>query len=226
MDSTQTEAAHLIEDYLTGRLPANEIDALEQRVSRDPAIREEIERALKLKEGLARLRERGQLDALLRVSAPRRWRTYAAAASVAIASLAVVMWLQLRNPGTPVLFLASGESAQQYHLAGTYTLARTRGNVEPTDLTLTSKATLVRLKIVPAADPITKLGYTVGLHRVDPGGVNPLGQIKAAPVGPDGYLTVYIDGGQLSPGTYELLVTPAVPNGSSAESDRFVLQLR
>lgn len=228
MDSTHTDAAQLIANYLAGRLPASEMDAFEQHVSRDSGIRSEVEQTLRFKEGLGRLRERGELDALLRAPPPRRWSRYAAAASVAFASLAVALWLQLRSPEPRALLLSSGGSATQHGpVAGTYNLARTRGSTGSTDVKLPSVAGLIRLRVVPSADSPPKAGYTVGLRRIDSPTNNPsLVQVKAGPAGSDGYLTVYVDSARLTPGIYELSVAPTVPNGTSAESERFELRVQ
>jgi hypothetical protein len=227
MDSTHTDATNLIANYLAGRLSANQMDSFEQDVSRDPRIRDQLERTLKLKEGLARLREHGELDDLLRAPAPRRWSLYAAAASVAFASLAVALWLQVRSPGPSILLLSPSSSAQEHApLAGTYTLARTRASTGATEVRLPSKAGLIRLRVVPSADAVAQPGHTLVLQRVDTQPVRLMGRLDAGAPGPDGYLTVYVDAGRLAPGIYELSVTPTVPEGSSAPSDRFVLQVQ
>src|SRR5215470_7756045 len=196
MDSTHTDTTVLIANYLAGRLPANRMDAFEQDVSQDPNIRSELERTLKLKEGLALLRERGQLDDVLRAPPPRRWSLYAAAASVAFASLALTLWLQLRSPEPSILLRSPSASAHQVPLVGTYTLARTRGTTGSTEVQLPAKAGLLRLRVVPSADAVAKTAYTVVLQRVDAQPSHLIGQIDAGSTGPDGYLTVYVDGGR------------------------------
>jgi hypothetical protein len=224
MDSTHSDAADQIANYLAERLPASRMDEFEQRVFRDSGLRSELEQTLKLKEGLAILRARGDLDGLLRAPSTRRWPLYAAAASVAFVSLVAALWLQLRSPVPSALLVVPSGSAQRAPLAGAYTLARTRGSMSSTDVKLPSTAGLIRLRVVPSADTVAKPAYTVVLRRVDTQTAQSVGQIDAGAVGPDGYLTVYLDGGRLTPGTYELSLTPNVPKGSSAPSDRFVLR--
>jgi len=73
MDRTQIDAEQVVARYLAGRLPATESDAFERYVSEHPEICNELEQTLKFREGLARLRERGELDALLQEPRPRRW---------------------------------------------------------------------------------------------------------------------------------------------------------
>jgi hypothetical protein len=227
MDSTHTDTADLIANYLAGRLPANRVDAFEQDVSRDPKIRNELEQTLKLKEGLALLRERGELRALLQAAPRRRWPLYAAAASAAFVSLVVALWLQLRTTEPSVLLPSVSGLAQSHApLAATYTLARMRGAASSTETTLTAPAGLIRLRVVPSADAMDRTGYTVSLQRVDTQPTHLVGTIDAGSVGADGYLTVFLDRSRLAAGTYELSVMATVPNASSAVSDRFVLRVQ
>ena len=135
--------ADAIASYLAGRLPASESEAFEQAVADDPGICREIEQTLKFREGLARLRERGELSALLRSPAPRRWFPYAAAASVALATLASVLWLQLRTAAPSPLFLSRSDVAARHAspaIRGSYVLARMRGATGVTEVTLPAEA--------------------------------------------------------------------------------------
>ena len=221
------DAEQVIVPYLAGGLPADESDAFEQYVSEHPGICAEIEQALKFKEGLARLRERGELDALLRAPASRRWVPYAAAASVALATLAGLLWLQLRSPAPAILFLAPSELAARHHqtvtVRGSYVLARTRGSANATDVTVPSQPGAIELRIVPSGAS-NDIHYSVGLRQLH--GAAPPTKIEAGPVAADGYVTIYVDSSQLTPGDYELSLTPVVSDGSPTESDRFVIRLK
>jgi hypothetical protein len=227
MDANQMNA-DVIASYLAGRLPASESDAFEQAVADHPEICRAVEQTLKFKEGLARLRERGELSALLRAPAPRRWIPYAAAASVALATLASVLWLQLRNPTAAMLFLSPGEVASRHGGAAigrSYVLARTRGIAGAADLSLPAGSGPIELRIVPSSlSPGTH--YSARLNRLDGSmGSKSLSQTDAGTVGPDGYVTIYVDGSQLLAGEYELSLTPAVVAGANSDSDRFVIRV-
>lgn len=221
--------ADVIASYLAGRLPASESDAFEQAVADHPETCRAVEQTLKFKEGLARLRERGELSALLRAPAPRRWIPYAAAASLALATLASVLWLQLRSPAASSLFLSRGEVASRHAgvaIRGSYVLARTRGGSGGTDLSLPAVAGPIELRIVPSGvSPGTR--YRASFNRLDRSMVSKsLGQTDAGTVGPDGYVTIYVDGSQLLAGDYELSLTPAVSTGANRDSDRFVIRVK
>lgn len=229
MDATQIDEQQVIARYLAGRLPDGEGDAFEQYVSEHPEIYAEIEQTLRFKEGLARLLERGELNALLRAPAPRRWLPYAAAASVAAATVAALLWLQLRSPTPAMLFLSPTELAARHHqpiaVRGSYVLARTRGTASVTEVVLPTEPGAIELQVVPSGAAASR--YSVALTRLDgPAGTASTGRIDAGGAGADGYVTIYVDSGQLTPGDYEVRLTPAVSEGSRIESDRFVIRLR
>jgi hypothetical protein len=229
MDATPMDA-DVIASYLAGRLPEGESADFEQRVAEHPEVCREIEQVLRLKEGLARLRERGELDALLRAPAPRRWIPYAAAASVALATLASVLWLQLRSQTVEMLYVSPNEMAARHHatmaVRGSYVLARTRGVAGTTEVRLPAEAGAIELRIVPSgASPQTR--YSVSLRRLDGTlGGKALAQIDAGSPAPDGYVTIYIKSSQLTPGDYELSLTPADSTGTNAKSDRFAIRFQ
>jgi hypothetical protein len=221
------DAEHVVVPYLAGRLPADDSDAFEQYVSEHPEICAEIEQTLKLTEGLARLRERGELDGLLRAPASRRWVPYAAAASVALATVAGLLWLQLRSAAPAILFHAPSElAARQHHtvaIRGSYVLARTRGSASVTDVAIPSQPGAIELRIVPSGAS-SDLHYSVSLRQLR--GAAAPAKIEAGPVAADGYVTIYVDSGRLTPGEYEVALTPLVSDGSPTESDSFVIRLK
>lgn len=227
MDATQMDAEHVIVPYLAGRLPADESDAFEQYVSENPGTCAEIEQTLKFKEGLARLRERGELDGLLRAPASRRWVPYAAAASVALATVAGLLWLQLRSAAPAILFHAPSELAARLHqpvtIRGSYVLARTRGSAGVTDMALPSLPGAIELRIVPSGAS-SDVHYSVSLRPLQ--GAAAPAKIEAAPVAADGYVTIYVDSSQLTPGDYQVSLTPLVSGASPSDSDSFVIRLK
>src|SRR5215471_9164838 len=132
MDSTQRETEDLVASYLAGRLPGGRTEEFEQYISQHAAARRQMEETLKFKEGLARLRDQGELDSLLRAPpAARRWIPYAAAAAVAMLAVSTALWLGVRGAGPGPLARSPAEFATRRHPApailGSYVLARTRG---------------------------------------------------------------------------------------------------
>jgi hypothetical protein len=216
--------------YLAGRLPAGESEAFEEYVAGHPEICKDLEQTLRLKEGLARLRERGELTALLGAHGPRRWFPYAAAAAVLLTLLASILWLQRRSAAPGALFLSPSAIAAIHHqpspVVGSYVLARTRG---PTAVTVTAvqlpdPTGAVELRVLPS-DVSPGVRYTASLKRLDGRDGTGRSQIEGASTGADGYVKVYLDGSELTTGKYEVSLRPAVPAGTHEDADRFVIQV-
>jgi len=219
----------MISQYLAGQLPANESDAFERSLSEQPDLRDATEQILKFKEGLARLHERGELDALLRAPSPRRWLPYAAAAALAIVALGGLLWSQLSSRAhamlalSPQAFETRGNAA--HSIVGSYLLARTRGGEPLVEVAPTPSSGAIELRILPSSLP-SNVRYSVRLNRLgDSGAGATVAQIDAGPAAPDGYVTVYVDSGQLKAGDYEASLLPAPENGAIAEGDRFVIRV-
>jgi len=228
MEPTQIDAERLIGRYLAGQLAAHESDAFEQAVSERPELREKTEQLLKLREGLARLREQGELDALLRTPARGRWLSYAAVAAVTAAALGFVLWLN-RPLAMPLLASSAGELAgsrlESPPVLHSYVLARTRGGIAATDVGGGKTASLIELRAVPSALP-AGARYTVQVRHLDgPERGVIVGRIGRLLAAPDGYVTTYLNLSMLEPGNYELSLTPSPADAASPEADRFVIRL-
>lgn len=230
MGTTQIETEDLIAGYLAERLPAGRSEALEQYISENPHARRQIEETLKFKEGLARLREQGELESLLHAPPARRWIPYAAAAAVAALTAATALWLAVRGASTEVLVRSPTDLATRRHSAppvlGRYVLARTRGISGTADVNLPPGAGACELQILPSR-MIPGVRYSVTLKPVEvPEGSVHQAQLDAGPPGPDGYVTVYIDRSRLPAGKYELSLAPSDHQARDSDSDHFVVHLQ
>ena len=227
MESKRADAEHVIPRYLAGRLPANESDAFERSLSERQELRDETEDLLKLREGLARLRERGEIEALLRSAGPRRWVPYAAAAALAVVCLAALLWSYLPRPAPALLALSPAALAANQHqpapVLGTYVLARMRGTTAITDV---KRVGVIELRVLPAVMS-PAVGYRARVSRLDgPTAGKIAGQIDAGPARPDGYVTLYLDALQLTPGDYEVSLSPLGAAEANAAGDQFVIRVR
>ena len=229
MHSSDIDVTHTIARYLAGRLPAGEAEAFEQRVAEQPELRVGIEQTLRFREGLARLQERGELGALVGAPAARRWLPYAAAAAVLVAIVGALLWLQPRAPAVPVLArsvsaLAADRGAPP-SIVGSYVLARTRGGAAALDVPVPQTPGALELRIAPTLFS-PKNNYAVTLARgAGPAAVS-LARIDAGTASPDGYVTVYLDSRRLTAGDYELSLALLYPEGTRADSDRFVIRVK
>lgn len=226
MGSTQSDAENVVLRYLAGQLTPAEREAFERALPEHLELREQTEEVLKLREGLARLRDRGELDGLL--EAPKRpvWLPYAAAAAVAIISLIALQWFYLRMAPSNVLSLSPKQftSAQQPPVViGSYVLARTRGSAPTTEL---PRSGVIELRVLPSvlssaasyrAELIASNGRANG--RI-------VGHLDAGRTAADGYVTFYLDSAKLVSGDYEVLLSPLIPGGPGSKVDEFPIRVR
>ena len=94
MDRHTIDQQHIIARYLAGQLSTAESAAFEAHYTSHPEVVREIERTLRLKEGLAVLRDRGELDALLQQR--NYWRP-AMGLAAGIAVLVIGVWLDRKS---------------------------------------------------------------------------------------------------------------------------------
>ena len=212
--------------YLAGQLTPAEQDAFERALAERPELREQTEEVLKLREGLARLRERGELDALLRATA-RPWVAYAAAAAVAIITLVGLAWFYSSATPPKLLALSPAQFVSGGHapapVAGSYVLARTRGSLPATEL---RRGGLIEIRALPSVLS-SSVSYRARLTANDgTAGGRLLGQVDAGRAAGDGYITFYLDSAQLAPGDYEVSLTPTDAAGPDSKADRFPIRVR
>jgi hypothetical protein len=191
-----------IRDYLSGRLSDEESEAFGERLVRDPQLVRELERTVRLSEGLRLV---GKQIRPLAVSQQRRawlWQG-ALAAAAAVGVLAVGLWAHSAGERAPLLS-ASLSAAMTREVASPFTFVAVRGNAAPT-LRLPSTGILEFRVAPPPGTPGG--GYRVTLLGTAPGEApQPLGSTPVAASPIDGYLHVYADAARLTPGHYLLKV--------------------
>jgi hypothetical protein len=199
-------------------------------MSEHPEARQQIEETLKFKEGLARLRERGELDGLVRAAPARRWFPYAAAAAVAALTLATALWWEVRGARSEVLVRSPADLATHPRhapsIVGSYVLARTRGVQRAADVDLPPGAGVIELRLLPSR-MLAGTRYTVTLKPLEVAvGNGQEAQLDAGPAGSDGYVKVYLDRGRLAAGNYQLSLAPGDHQPRDSDSDHFVVRLQ
>lgn len=227
MESRQPEAGRLIMRYLTGQLTPAESDTFERSLLEQAELRAQAEEVLKLKEGFARLREQGKLDALLRAPPRPRWLPYAAAAAVTLLCLVTLVWFYVPRPASSLLALSPQQFVSGTHpppsVAGTYLLARMRGPAAVTELARTG---VIELRVLPSVPSFT-VSYRAQLSASDRStGTRIVGQLDVGRAAADGFVTFYLDSTQLGPGDYEVLLYPTRAAGSGAGAERFPIHVR
>jgi hypothetical protein len=203
-----------MQDFIGGRLSADECRAFEDRLARDPGLARELEQSLRMREGLQQLRTRGYIRKTRPVSPGYRTWAPAALAAAAIAGLALFLWVP-RGAGPVSVLMASpgtytaGDAASR--VAAHFTFVSMRGSTVP-DLELPS-AGLIEIRTAPGSHPMAER-YRVTLVRWDESGpARTVALLSDLAVGTDGYVHCYADATRLTAGNYVLRVQPDPDTG-------------
>lgn len=205
--------------YLAGRLSPEEAAAFEEFYLDNPGVVHEMEATARFQAGLAMLRETGELNRLLhRVPWYRRSHLLAIAASVAIFAFGAVLWRGSLQEPLPLLSTIAPPQDMAVRDENSYTILRTRTVGYDAEIRSPDRQTVLEFRILPERDSPTNR-YRVSLARVGAGGmthaVADIGPVTAAA---DGYLNLYADSAQLTPGRYRLAVSSDSRRGSQGSS--------
>lgn len=210
-------------DYLGGRLSDDEHRAFEERLLRDPELARELERTLRLREGLEQLRAEGSLNKGSSVRMLlRTWLPGLAAAVVA--GVALFLWVHSRP--SPLLTASSEPRSAGVapSIAARFTFVATR-EVSTPDLELPSSG-LIELRAAPGLRPTgSRYRLTLSYHD-ESGSATPVGTVAGLELSADGYIHCYADGARLGPGGYVLSVESDAQTAAAPETFRFNLRPR
>jgi anti-sigma factor RsiW len=220
--------ATLANRYLAGQLSEPERSAMEAALVDNPDALRELEATARLKVGLEKLRETGQLDALLRPE--QTWRSPFVMSLAATLGVLVVGALLVRGmvQETASPILASAVSMLVDARGNTLPVARTfavfRKRVEAYDAVIDLPASRQALEIRVLPETVaTPPSYRVSLSRLrDNETLEPVATVEAVQPGEDGFLSVFADSSGLTPGRYRLLV---LGGGSGASPDTYLIKV-
>ena len=230
MDRKHIDERHMVVLYLADKLTGEERAAFESQMLEHPELVQEVEQAARLKVGLMRLQERGELDALLRRKPwHRQPRFYAWAASLVLILAALLLWVD-RSPTQPVLVASlsawTDASGRPLPVAASRSLLRVRGAQYDATIETTDVPAAVELRLLPEFETQPPV-YRVALSYIDESGAaTERGSLPGVAAGADGYVTVYVDSGALEPGQYRLSLSPADAVASSANTSDFSILVR
>lgn len=230
MDRQRVEDEQLVARYLASQLDETTAAAFEQHYLQNPDVVKDIERTLRLREGLAILQERGELAQL--VQGRPRWHIPASlAAGLVMMLVGVWIWVSHSaiSPVTSTLAALRTSDSRPLSVISTHVLARVRGGNSATQIALPRERGAIELRMVPSA-----LGegtrFTVELRRLPASqsdSETSLGK-TAVVQGPDeAVVTAYLDSARLTPGRYAVELIPEHGGiESSTTRDRFELEIR
>lgn len=228
MDRKKIEDEHIVARYLADQLSPAEADAFEAYYIEHPSMVREIEQALRLKEGLATLRDRQQLDGLMRA---HRWRwamPLSIAAAIVLTVAGLLAWQNGSRAAPPVASTIQelmGEAKSPLPLGGKYLLVRMRGGEQVLEISLPAVRSALELQMLPASG-VEGAPYEVEVEQVaDDGHTTSLGRVRGLTPGADGLVSAVIDSSSLKAGRYEVQLTPARVDGT-VPAERFIIQAR
>jgi len=218
--------------YLAGQLSHEEREAFEAQVRRDPDTLKTLEATARLKVGLAKLRERGELDELL---APDPWYrrrfTWAAAAMIALAALGIMLTRQDSMPSRHQLVAGSiaslvGPTGVSLQVTAKLAVYRKRAGSPDAVLETSGSTGAIEMRVLPET-AVNSHDYKVTLARLSDDGsvLTALAMAEHLQPADDGFVTLFIDSSQLRAGQYRLDIAGEVPAGSVAPSDTFLLRV-
>lgn len=213
MDRNYIDEHHIVARYLADQLSDAEREAFEAYYLEHPDVVQDMEAVARLKVGLARLQESGELAQAL---TPQRFsRNYyiAAAAAVVIAAVGL-LFFYVREPLQQRPMLAASASTT---VTATYLVLRTRSAATyDTEITITDSPQTVELRILPEVEA-QPARYRVEISSADAERQNLAALGNLAP-NADGFVPVYLDAARLAAGTYVLTI--AGDTGTSAADSR------
>jgi hypothetical protein len=216
--------------YLAGRLSDSETRVFEALYPREPDIVQELEATARFREGLAALRERGELDSLLQVPPWRhRWVQVGIAASLAILAVGAALWIGRIHTVAPAvsasLTALRGSSDVSLSISGTYRFVTSR-DAKNTALRVALPTTrgALEFRVLPEDRP-EQVTYRASINAIPAVGAATLvGVADSLHADSEGFIRVFADSARLAPGAYELVVGPEPASFASAASRyRFVV---
>jgi hypothetical protein len=226
MDHKQIEDEHIVARYLADQLTPEESEAFEAYYTHHPSMVREIEYALRLKEGLSTLRDRQQLEALMKAKRWRRALPLSIAAAVAGAALGV--WTWYGSPGQSPVAAGSIEALVEgkratLALGGKYMLVRVRSTEQaPLQIPLPAEASAIELQVLPGGGAA---GAPYRLVLGASGKTKPVAEITGLTPGSDGLVAAWLNSEHMARGPYT--VELASERGeSAAPTERFVIELK
>jgi hypothetical protein len=217
--------------YLADQLTESERTAYEAALAQDPEVLRELEATARLKVGLRRLRDEGDLDTL--VGKPRFGGStllVALAATVAAVVVGVGLWRSDLRTDRPQLLAATlqalvDQSGRVLPQVGTQAMFRRRAEAYDAVVELPAARGAIELRVQPD-DVKPSSTYRATLSRIrDDNSEQPLGSVADLRLATDGFVTLYVDSSALTPGRYLLSIAGSSGTDAAAARESFVVKV-
>ena len=217
--------------YLAGQLDDAECAAFEAELVRNPQSLQLLEATARLKVGLEKLREAGELAHALR---PRPWHGRSLSVALAASVVALVIGLLLSRSSVELagpMLLAANRSTfvdlQGEVLPVAATLAVFRKRVEAYDavIELPSSPQSVALRVMPETPAESGRYRVLLLHLRDAAAPEAVASLAGLRPDGEGFVTVFANAWRLTPGRYRLVVSHDSGDDSPAGGDAFSIRV-
>ncbi len=226
-----TDDATLANRYLADQLSDAEREKFEAALVKNPEVAKELEATARLKVGLEKLRETGELEKLMRPAGfSQRPGLLAIAASVAVLAVGLVI-VRLTTAPTPSLLAASAaafvdQSGQTLRRGPTHAMLRVRSETYDAIIELPGARQAIELRVMPGL-PSQAAQYRVSLSRLrDDGSTEPIATVKELEPAEDGFINVFADSASLQPGRYQLTVTGESVSDAAVAAETFLIRVK
>lgn len=217
--------------YLADQLSAEERREYESALQHDPQLLADLEATARLKVGLARLRETGQLEGLLK--ATPRWtlsRILPLAAGLAAVAIGIAVWHPASPPPPSAPWLASSPALLTSSTGGVLPVMMTVAVFHKRSGGLDAQAFLpgghgaVELRVLPTT-PVSSARYHLQLAEVrNDNGQQIIGDVEGLTPAADGFVTAYVDAAHLSFGRYKLTLSAVSSSNQELPRDHFDIE--
>jgi hypothetical protein len=220
--------ATLANRYLAGQLSEPERAAVETELVSNPDALRELEATARLKVGLEKLRETGELDVLLRPE--QNWRSpFVMALAAGLGVLVIGAFLvrgMMTETRAPILASAVASlvdpSGNALPVARTFAVFRKRVEAYDAVIERPSSRQAIEIRVLPET-VATPPSYRVALSRLrDDETLEPVATVEGVQPGEDGFLSVFADSTGLAPGRYRLTV---LGGGSMTTPDTYLIKV-
>jgi anti-sigma-K factor RskA len=215
--------------YLADQMSDAEREEFETALLQDPEVAQELEATARMKVGMEKLQESGELEKLVRARPLfEQPAFFAAAASVGVLAIGLVLvrWQGVSEPIlAPLPSVFSDESGKVLPVGSTTAMQRVRSDKYDAEIELPVERQSLELRLRPAS-PGKADEYSVSLARIsDDGSTAPVAVLKDLRQADDGFISVFADSALLRPGRYQLTVSD---EGSEAPvyGETFVIRVR
>jgi hypothetical protein len=229
MDRKDVSDRHVAERYLAGQLSDSEAAQFEALCATSPDVVRDVEEIMRMKEGLATLRARGELDTIVRRSVRwyRRPTLLALAASIAAVSVGTALWFGSRavvsGPLAATLSGIRDAHGRRLAIASRHTILRTRAGQVDAEITLPAMPGAIELRILPEdVPPIPP--YRLRIERLEDDDSRALlADVEGLTPAADGFVQAFLNSGSLGRGRYFAILGSQTK--STSNDSEFVIRV-